>query len=305
MAVDANVLIFERIKEEMKVGKTVRAAIDAGFSNALSSILDANITTLIAALFLFQFGTGPIRGFAVTLSIGILGTLFCAIFVSRFLFDLVYTPSRKSQSDLDLDRSPGTQTGAREWIFFAHQHRFHEVPGSSSSDSRSRSWSSARSRSFFLGKLNLGIDFVGGTQLTLKFAAEPDVSEIRDILGRAGLKESQIQRFGKPGENEILVRTPIVEGTEEGAATRILEALSQHYNKADAAADLNQIGTASIAQLLVAANPDGVTGEPEAIAAHYTAVAESVMGGAQEVGDLPVVGRGGDDPGVSASRSRP
>ena len=98
MAVDANVLIFERIKEEMKVGKTVRAAIDAGFHNALSSIMDANITTLIAALFLFQFGTGPIRGFAVTLSVGILGTLFCAIFVSRFLFDLVYTPSRKSQS---------------------------------------------------------------------------------------------------------------------------------------------------------------------------------------------------------------
>jgi preprotein translocase subunit SecD len=98
MAVDANVLIFERIKEEMKVGKTVRAAIDAGFSNALSSIMDANITTLIAALFLFQFGTGPIRGFAVTLSVGILGTLFCAIFVSRYLFDLVYTPARKSQS---------------------------------------------------------------------------------------------------------------------------------------------------------------------------------------------------------------
>jgi preprotein translocase subunit SecD len=73
MAVDANVLIFERIKEEMLVGKTVRAAIDAGFSNAFAAIMDSNITTLIAALFLFQFGTGPIRGFAVTLSIGILG----------------------------------------------------------------------------------------------------------------------------------------------------------------------------------------------------------------------------------------
>lgn len=98
MAVDANVLIFERIKEEMRAGKTPRAAIDAGFSNALSSILDSNITTLIAALFLFQFGTGPIRGFAVTLSIGILGTLFCAIVVSRYLFNLIYTPDRKLQS---------------------------------------------------------------------------------------------------------------------------------------------------------------------------------------------------------------
>lgn len=130
---------------------------------------------------------------------------------------------------------------------------------------------------FFLGKLNMGIDFVGGTQLTLKFASEPDVQQLREVLGRAGLKDSQIQSYGKPGENEILIRTPIVEGSEEGAATQILDALSQQYNKANSNADLNQIGTGSIAQLLVAANPDGVTGEPETVAAHYTAVAESVM----------------------------
>jgi preprotein translocase subunit SecF len=130
---------------------------------------------------------------------------------------------------------------------------------------------------FFLGKLNMGIDFAGGTQLTLKFASEPDVAEIRDVLGKAGLKESQIQRFGKTGDNEILVRTPIVEGSEEGAATQILEALSGHYNQAAASSDLNQIGTGSIAQLLVNANPDGVAGEPETVSAHYTAVAESVM----------------------------
>ena len=90
MAVDASVLVFERIKEELRAGKSPRAAIDAGFGNAMSSILDANITTLIAALFLFQFGTGPVRGFAVTLSIGIFGTLFCGVFVSRWLFDIYY-----------------------------------------------------------------------------------------------------------------------------------------------------------------------------------------------------------------------
>ena len=88
MAVDANVLVFERIKEELRHGRTVKSAIDAGFSKALSSVMDANITTLIAALFLYQFGTGPIRGFAVTLCIGILASLFTAIFVSRWLFDL-------------------------------------------------------------------------------------------------------------------------------------------------------------------------------------------------------------------------
>ena len=88
MAVDANVLVFERIREELHAGRTVKSAIDAGFSKALSSIIDANVTTLIAALFLFQFGTGPIRGFAVTLSVGIFASVFTAVFVSRWLFDL-------------------------------------------------------------------------------------------------------------------------------------------------------------------------------------------------------------------------
>ncbi|HEX5760951.1 MAG TPA: protein translocase subunit SecD [Thermoanaerobaculia bacterium] len=89
MAVDANVLIFERIREELRAGRTVKSAIQLGFEKALSSIIDSNLTTLIAALFLFQFGTGPIRGFAVTLSIGILASMFTAIFVSRWLFDTV------------------------------------------------------------------------------------------------------------------------------------------------------------------------------------------------------------------------
>ena len=88
MAVDANVLIFERIREELDVGKTVRSSIDSGFAKAFSAIVDANITTLIAAVFLFQFGTGPVKGFAVTISIGILASMFTAIFVSRVLFDL-------------------------------------------------------------------------------------------------------------------------------------------------------------------------------------------------------------------------
>jgi preprotein translocase subunit SecD len=87
MAVDANVLIFERIREELRHGITPRAALDAGFSKAFWTIIDANVTTLIAALVLFQFGTGPVKGFAVTLSIGIVASLFTAIFVSRVVFD--------------------------------------------------------------------------------------------------------------------------------------------------------------------------------------------------------------------------
>lgn len=87
MAVDANVLIFERIREELRLGKTPSAAIAAGYSKAFITIVDANVTTLIAALVLFQFGTGPIKGFAVTLSIGIVCSMFTAIFVTRIFFD--------------------------------------------------------------------------------------------------------------------------------------------------------------------------------------------------------------------------
>ena len=89
MAVDANVLIFERIREELQTGKTIRASIDAGYSRAFTTILDANITTLITAIVLYQFGTGPIRGFALTLSIGILSSMFTALVVTRLIFDYI------------------------------------------------------------------------------------------------------------------------------------------------------------------------------------------------------------------------
>ncbi|HDS09557.1 MAG TPA: protein translocase subunit SecD, partial [Firmicutes bacterium] len=88
MAVDANVLIFERTKEELRLGKTPGAAIDAGFKKAWITILDANVTTLIAALVLFKFGTGPIKGFAVTLSIGIVSSMFTAIVFTKLIFDV-------------------------------------------------------------------------------------------------------------------------------------------------------------------------------------------------------------------------
>ncbi len=89
MSVDANVLIFERIREELRAGKTVRVAIDSGYQKAFRTILDSNLTTLIAAAFLFQFGTGPIKGFAVTLSLGILISMFTALVVTHMVFDMV------------------------------------------------------------------------------------------------------------------------------------------------------------------------------------------------------------------------
>jgi preprotein translocase subunit SecD len=91
MAVDANVLIFERIREELNLGRTPRAAVQAGFERATLTILDANVTTLIAAMVLFQFGTGAVKGFAVTLSLGVVASMFTAIIVSRIIFDYYLT----------------------------------------------------------------------------------------------------------------------------------------------------------------------------------------------------------------------
>jgi preprotein translocase subunit SecD len=101
MAVDANVLVFERIREELTQGKSVLSAIASGFSRAFRTILDANVTTIIAAIFLFQFGTGPIRGFAITLIIGIAASMFTAVFVSRLIFDVSLT-KRKQKAKLSI-----------------------------------------------------------------------------------------------------------------------------------------------------------------------------------------------------------
>ncbi len=94
IAVDANVLIYERIREELRLGKTPRAAVDTGYERATTTIMDSNLTSLIASLVLYQFGTGPIKGFAVTLSVGLLANLFTAIFVTRIVFDYLLTERR-------------------------------------------------------------------------------------------------------------------------------------------------------------------------------------------------------------------
>jgi protein-export membrane protein SecD len=90
MAIDANVLILERLREEMRAGKTARLSIDAAYDKAWSAILDSNLTTLIAAVFLFQFGTGPIKGFAVTLTIGLVSSMFTAITATKMIYELLF-----------------------------------------------------------------------------------------------------------------------------------------------------------------------------------------------------------------------
>jgi preprotein translocase subunit SecD len=101
IAVDANVLIFERIREELKLNKTPRVAVDSGFEHAMPAIIDANITTVTTAAFLFQFGTGPVKGFAVTLIVGIVASLITAVFVTKTLF-LIWLQRRDPAKELSI-----------------------------------------------------------------------------------------------------------------------------------------------------------------------------------------------------------
>ena len=101
IAVDANVLIFERIREELLHGKTVRLAMDEGFKHAMNAIIDSNVSTVLTALFLFQFGTGPVKGFAVTLIMGIVASMITAVFVTRTFF-MIWLQRRPAMTTLSI-----------------------------------------------------------------------------------------------------------------------------------------------------------------------------------------------------------
>jgi preprotein translocase subunit SecD len=98
MAVDSNVLIFERIREELRTGKAIVAAVDAGFGKAFLTIIDTHVTTVVSCLFLFIFGTGPVRGFAVTLVIGLVANVFTAVFVSKTIFDFELSGKKRLEA---------------------------------------------------------------------------------------------------------------------------------------------------------------------------------------------------------------
>ena len=192
MAVDANVLIFERIREESRLGKSLRAAIHAGYDKAFWTILDANVTTLITALILFQFGTGPVRGFATTLSIGILASMFTALVVTRLALDLITyaKPNMEKLTMMQFFSQPNIQFIKIRKIAYIFSIVVIAI-----------------GMFFFVqrGSRNYGIDFTGGTLQQFKFTEVISVEEVRGVLSSKGLGESAIQQFGEG--KEVIVRS--------------------------------------------------------------------------------------------------
>jgi SecD/SecF fusion protein len=193
MAVDANVLINERIREELKSGRSLRLAVSNGYNRAFSAIFDSNLTTLIAAFLLFQFGTGPIRGFAVTLTIGLLASMFTAIVVTRSIFEVLLSLGllNKSLPMLQL-------IGETKLDFIGKRKFFYAISliviilG--------------LSVFFKKGKQAYGIDFAGGQLQEYSFKTAPQLEKVRGILKELNLVDVSIQQF-KENPKVLLIRT--------------------------------------------------------------------------------------------------
>jgi SecD/SecF fusion protein len=178
MAVDANILIFERFKEELRAGQPLRAAIDAGFNRAFSAIFDSNVCTVITCCVLYYFGTGPIRGFALTLGFGVAVSMFTAITVTRtFLFALVNFDFARNEKMYGLsDRSWNLRVMRWPWLWLGISALV-IVPGMIA-------WG--------MGGIKPSIDFKGGTEITLSYKTPHTAAEIERILMQNGYKDSRV-----------------------------------------------------------------------------------------------------------------
>jgi SecD/SecF fusion protein len=216
MAVDANVLIYERIREERAAGKSIIASIDAGFSRAMSAILDSNVTTLIAAVVLFFLGSGPVQGFAVTLALGILTTLFTAYFATKFVVFTWYRWRRPKELRVQLVKfiPDITKIPFMAWRKYA-------LAFSLVASLFSAGW-------FVVGGMNLGIDFKGGSAIEVQSLQGPaDPALIRERVGALDLGDVQVQGFGE--ESDLLIRIELQPGgdaAQDAAVEKVRAAIA-------------------------------------------------------------------------------
>jgi len=191
MAVDANVLIYERIREELRRGKTIRAAIEAGYTRAFLTIIDSNLTTLVAALVLFQFGTGPVKGFAVTLTIGLFSSVFTAVVVTRMVFDLLIK-RRTFRTLTMMSFIKESHIPFISWRRYAYAISIGVI---------------LVGMGFFIwrGDKNFGIDFRPGTIVQVRFSGDATTGQVRNALAGVGLGDAVVQSV--EGTRDILIRT--------------------------------------------------------------------------------------------------
>ncbi len=198
MSIDANVLIFERIKDELLENKAVQTAISGGFSKAFITIFDTHVTDWISALFLLQFGTGPVRGFAVTLTVGLIANMFTAVFVSRIIYDIVMD-LRSKGGKRPTDVSIGPIHSFRGFKIPFMKYKVHFVIASMILIAVGM-WSLATRG------LNYGIDFRGGQELQVRFSHPVDPRAVEATIKKGTTGTVTVVSFGKAEDNEVLIR---------------------------------------------------------------------------------------------------
>ncbi len=226
MAVDANVLIFERIREELAQGKGLKLAIQDGYDNAYSSIIDANVTTFLTGVILYLFGTGPIRGFATTLIIGILTSLFCAIFITRLIFDARLTAKKTVAFATNATRNAFNNFNID---FLGKRKMAYTISGVIII---------AGIASLSIRGLNYGVDFVGGRTYQVRFDQPVNSENIATTLGAAFINEQgnkvvpEVKTIGEDNQVVITTKYKINEtGTEvtEEIKTKLYDGLKGFY----------------------------------------------------------------------------
>ncbi len=225
MSVDANILIFERIREELAAGgKTLANAIKDGFKNARSSVLDSNITTFILGIILYVYGTGPIQGFATTLIIGIPSSLFCAIFLTRLMFERNISKGKEIKFDTSITRNAFKNIN----INFVKRRRLYYII--------SGTVLLAGLVSYLNSGFNLGVDFKGGRNYVVRFDNPPSVENVRKTLTVAFSGEApEVQTYGESTQVKITTaylvndQSKDAESKAEAALNKGLEPMHNHY----------------------------------------------------------------------------
>lgn len=203
IAVDANVLIYERIREEMGHGKSLRIAISDGYKHAMPSILDANVTTFLTGFILYEFGKGPIQGFATTLMIGILTSLFTAIFISRLVFEWML--GRDKPIKFSYPWSANTFKNAN-YAFVKNRRIFYMISGI---------FITLGLISMFTRGFSLGVDFKGGRSYVVKFDKPAEIETVRNSLNAAFTgTTTEVKTFGPANQYKITTSYRIDENTE-------------------------------------------------------------------------------------------
>lgn len=241
MAVDANVVIFTRIKEELATGASVKQSVKAGFHNALSAVIDGNVTTLIAALVLGIFGTGTIKGFAITLAIGIVLSVFTALVVSQSVLNAVVTLGMSNPKFFGKERKPGKTDFIKGGKYCVIVSVLIIVVGFCFMPVFSKTKGSA---------LNLSIDFAGGTSITAEFDKEYSLAEAEKeivpvIAEAADISEADISVQTVSGTNEIVFKTTeLTSQGEDSQVTAVTDALNDKFGATVTQSD-NISGSAS------------------------------------------------------------